>query len=165
MDHLWYRCIITNCDHNYNKYELFYIDFGNTEVASRDDLLFGFQDEHVQVFKNFASQAFKCKMYQAKAYEINKSEECDNSFKYLTTDKLFGVNVIGSSCDETGQDILEIELNELDVSDVSKTVVNGSVHKRLIDDGMISMDTQINRDLTASQIRFYTSLFNSLNPN
>jgi hypothetical protein len=86
-DQQWYRCVVTNCDHQKNKYELFFIDFGNTEIVTREDMLVAWTTEQVSELKRGAPQAYKCKLYALKATEEAVSKELDLTFKQLVTDK------------------------------------------------------------------------------
>lgn len=61
-DQKWYRCLITNCNQVKNLYELFFIDFGNTEINPKEDILYGWTQEHVELFKQYAPVAYKAKL-------------------------------------------------------------------------------------------------------
>jgi hypothetical protein len=86
-DQAWYRCVITNCDHANNKYEIFFIDFGNVEIVNREDLLYGWKYEHNDVLFKYEPQAYKCKLYGLEPFSNEYSPDQNAVFKQLVLDK------------------------------------------------------------------------------
>ena len=114
-DQAWYRCIITDYNKNKKTFELFYIDFGNIEIASKEDILYGWSAEHVQVFKNYEAQAIKCKLYGLKSPNKDHfSDEENQTFKEHVSDKIFKPKFIKYNTEE---DIFEVSLNDASCAD------------------------------------------------
>jgi hypothetical protein len=87
--------VITNCDAANKMFELFYIDFGNTNIASKDDILYGWREEHVNIFKSYEPQALKCKLYGLYPFNKKSFSETENQiFKERIFDKLLSVKII-----------------------------------------------------------------------
>lgn len=127
----WYRCLVTNCNDEKSKFELFYIDYGNTEIVNQTELLCGWTSEQMSVFFKYEPLAYKCKLYGLKHTtneQSNKNSESINNakFKQFVANKLFDVQFLKFNKEEN---IYEVCLNEFD-SD--STYLNASVHKYLI---------------------------------
>ncbi len=127
-DEKWYRCLITNCNKSKTKFEVFFIDMGNTEVVVKSDILYGWTEEHVEVFRKYEAQALKCKLYGLIAPDGNEFTQEENSeFKNHTANKLFKAKIIEYS--ERDQ-VYEVTLNDVNNNE------NASVHKFLIKRGL-----------------------------
>ena len=130
-DNAWYRCLVTNCNDERTNFELFYIDFGNTEIASAQNILVGCNDEEMAVFKQFEPQAFKCKLFGVKAPHDNPvanvfSDSQNQIFKKLVGNRAFSVKFL--EYDEK-EDFYGVVLDEI----VSETIeLYASVHLNLI---------------------------------
>ena len=132
-DQCWYRCVITNCDLANNKYELFYLDFGNTEIASRDEILYGWTEEHVSVFSSFEPQAYKCKLFSLEPVGSNLkspvrefTQAQNSTFKEAISDKKVIPKLIKGNIDGP----LEVSLKI--VGEESSEFVKSSVHYHLV---------------------------------
>ncbi len=122
-DEKWYRCLITNCNKNKTKFEIFFIDMGNTEVVAKCDLLYGWSEKHVEIFKIYEPQALKCKMYGLTAPDGNDFTQDENyEFKSHVANKTFKAKIINYNESEK---IYEVTLDDV------KT--NTSVHDFLTD--------------------------------
>ncbi len=112
-DDQWYRCLITNISNARNKYELFFIDFGNTEITSREEILYGWTNEQMAIFKQNQPLAIKCKLYGLKPVEgVQFSDEQTKAFKEITNEKQYNVKFI-----KFDSDFYEICLKETNKND------------------------------------------------
>lgn len=116
-DDKWYRCLITNCNKAKGKFEIFFIDLGNTEVVTKKDLLYGWSDQHISVFKEYEQQAVKCKLYGLLPPNKTEFTEAENlAFKVHISNKLFKVKLIDYN---QSDDIYEVTLNDAKNKDMS----------------------------------------------
>ena len=101
-DNAWYRCLVTNCNQSRNKYELFFVDFGNTELTSNEEILQGWTDEHMKPFRDVAPLSFKCKLYGLTTTTANEAftDEQNAFFKKHTSDRLFGIKLVKFNADD-----------------------------------------------------------------
>lgn len=100
LDGAWYRCVVTNCDETRTNYELFYMDFGNTELAtySPTSLLVPWRESHTRVLREYEPQAYKCSLYGVT--RRGKSTDDDNEkFKAFTKNRLFSVRFLTENKD------------------------------------------------------------------
>ena len=121
-DQTWYRCKVTNCSQARNIYELFFVDYGNTEVVGRGDILYPYDEEHARVLASHSAQAFKCKLYGVRAIGGEYAAAHNDLFKELTLKKTFDVRFLAFNDTES---CYEVALSE------AETV--SSLHKRLIE--------------------------------
>ena len=129
-DQSWYRCVVTNCNQAKNMYELFFIDFGNTEIAPKEDLLYAWDEKHLTIFKQFEPQAFKCRLFATSPPNGLKdfNEAQYSAFKKYTSDKIFAMKLIIFNC-ETSQyevDLTEVESN----SSIYEFLLSNKIGKR-----------------------------------
>ncbi len=124
-DQAWYRCVITNCDHANNKYEIFFIDFGNVEIVNREDLLYGWKYEHNDVLLKYEPQAYKCKLYGLEPFSKEYSPDQNAVFKQLVLDKC----VIPKLIKINTENIYELSLK---IVNEKEDFVNSSAHYYLI---------------------------------
>ena len=124
-DQAWYRCIITNCNKTRTKFELFFFDFGNTEIVTKDDILYGWNEDHVNVFKMYEPQALKCKLYGLVPINGKNdfSDEENEQFKKFISDNSFNVRLVKY---EQEEDIFEVSMTQLNGNQIS---VNSFVQK------------------------------------
>ena len=157
-DEAWYRCIITNCSTSDNKYELFFIDFGNTEVTSRAEILYGWDEEHVSVFKSFEPQAYKCKLYGVLPTTDNELSKAQTlAFKGLISNKLLNPKLIKINQDN----MYEVSLNVLnDDSTRGDSIHYSLVEKRIVELAKFN-DVLLNIN-TKEEVEFYTDMLNML---
>ena len=114
-DDNWYRCVVTNCNQSRNKYELFYFDFGNTELASSEDILQGWTNEHMRLFTEHPMLAFKCRLYGLKSLTGESFTDQENAaFKKKAGDKGYNVKFVKFNREK---DIFEICMREKDQTD------------------------------------------------
>lgn len=112
-DQTWYRCLITNRNKTLTKFELFFIDFGNTEVMPRCDVLCGWDERQISVFKTYEPQAFQCKLYALQPIKGNDFDENENKkFREQIKNKLFTVSFINHLKNKEDTNIFEIVLYE-----------------------------------------------------
>ena len=125
-DQSWYRCLITNCNQSKNKYELFFIDFGNTEVNSKEDILYGWTKEQVELLQTNPPIAFKSKLYGLKPPKqaAQFSEEQNAAFKDMTSDKLFNVKFVKFNSDENVYEICMKEANSASLIQLHCDLIN-----------------------------------------
>jgi hypothetical protein len=107
-DGAWYRCLVTNCNEERTNYELFYIDFGNTEIATAQNVLVGVDADQMSVFNEYAPQAFKCKLFGVQVPHEQQqnggqapgvfSDAQNKAFKKFIGNKMFSVRFL--ECDE-----------------------------------------------------------------
>jgi hypothetical protein len=153
-DQAWYRCVVTNCNHSLGKYELFFVDFGNTEVVAREEMLYAWNEEQIGVFKNQEPRAYKCKLFGIVSKPSNEAQKEDLAFKTYTSDNIFNVKLINYNQQEK---LFEVSL---------KCVTNGqTAHEFLLENNLIEMNkfTDILRSINSiEQQDFYVQLLKSL---
>ncbi len=152
-DQAWYRCVVTNCNHSLGKYELFFVDFGNTEVVAREEILYGWNEEQVDVFKNYEPHAYKCKLFGIVSKPSNDAQKEDLAFKTYTSDNVFNVKLVNYNQHEK---VFEVSL---------KCVRNGqTAHEYLLENNLIEMNkfADIFRSISSiEQQEFYVQLLQS----
>jgi len=161
---MWYRCKITNLDVTNNKYELFYFDFGNVEITGRDDILFGFHPDHVEVFLKEQPAAFQCKLYDLMPLNGKStfSQDVNLNFKNLVDDNYLSIDVIRKNDD----DIFEIEIHEIDQQNIEERVIIKHIHDDLIKSKLVELprfDVCLTNAKTQAQIDFYIKLLKRFN--
>jgi hypothetical protein len=124
-DQAWYRCVITNFDHLNNKYEIFFIDFGNVEIVNREDLLYGWKYEHNDALLKYEPQAYKCKLYGLEPFSKEYSPDQNALFKQFVLDKCFIPKLIKIN----KENIYEISLK---IVNDKEDFINSSAHYYLI---------------------------------
>lgn len=174
-DDLWYRCLVTNCDETGTNYELFYIDFGNTEVASIDGILAPWTSAQARVMLNNEPQAYKCNLYGISSKSSRPSDSAKNStrfvssfddeqnerFKNFSSNKLYSVRFldqIGAAGDDSFFGVC------LDEVVGNNKIVFASVHKYLFIEKFINfwtIDEVIHKNCTQQQKDFFTELINT----
>ncbi|CAF0956753.1 unnamed protein product [Brachionus calyciflorus] len=156
-DITWYRCLVTNCDENKTKYELFYIDFGNTEIINSSEILTGWTEDQMMPFLNYEAQAYKCKLIGLRPK--NTKKEFDNNennlFKQFITDKVFNVNFIKSDNDTNEVSIEQIASGHGEGMTSSAHVF--AIKKDLAEFSNLSEILKSKR--TQAENQFYTNLF------
>lgn len=149
-DETWYRCQVTNYDQKSSKVELFYLDFGNIEIMSTEDVLTGWSQEHLEAFLAYEPQAYKCRLYALADKDYTLEDK--NKFKHLTSDKVFDVNFL--------------KVNEHGVNEVCLQVVDkpeSNVHIFCIKEGIanfISFDRILKTNRSNEENKFYINLLN-----
>lgn len=117
-DQTWYRCLITNRNKTLTKFELFFIDFGNTEIMPRCDVLCGWDEKQISVFRMYEPQAFQCKLYALQPIKGTEFDEAENKkFREQIKNKLFTVTFINHLRNKEGTSTFEIVLYEADAKD------------------------------------------------
>ena len=147
-----YRCEIKNFDENFENFELFFIDFGNTEIVSRSDIILPFHEKHVECFTKYPPQAYKSKLYGLKDTDTNREP-----FKNLVVEKIFKIKLIKKCIDANENSTHEVQLFHQD----SKI----DVHSYLIEMNHAKFDTLeviLNSIKTNEEIEFYTEQFKML---
>lgn len=154
IDDSWYRCLVTNCDESRTNYELFYIDFGNTELASRQHILAPHSDEHTRPLVEYEPQAYKCDLYGicnnrdrrvkriksndetirdevgvARSFETEFTDAENEKFKNSLSNKIFSVQFLDESDNSHGEHFYHVSLNEI-VSDSKSVFASG--HKYVL---------------------------------
>lgn len=157
IDDSWYRCLVTNCDETRTNYELFYIDFGNTELASRQHILAPHSDEHTRPLVEYEPQAYKCDLYGVcnnrdrcakkiktndetmrgdevglvRSFESEFTEAENEKFKNSLSNKIFSVQFLDESgaSGGDGEHFYHVSLNEI-VSDSKSVFASG--HKYVL---------------------------------
>jgi hypothetical protein len=111
-DDAWYRCMVNDFDLQTDHVELFFIDFGNTSVVKSNELIYPCSEDQLSLFKNYAPQAYLCKLYGLEPVSEGMTSYTDaqnTAFKDFYNDKLFDVQFIKYNSNE---DIYEICLSE-----------------------------------------------------
>lgn len=151
LDDSWYRCLVTNCNEERTNYELFYIDFGNTELATREHILVPRSDKQTRPLLDYEPQAYKCNLYGVcsrdnernvddasarKSFKSAFSESANEEFKNLLSNKVFSVQFLDETTSEEldgqlqqQQRVYHVSLNEI-VSDSKSTFASG--HKYVV---------------------------------
>ena len=110
-DDSWYRCVVSNCNQAKGKYEVFFLDFGNTEVNQLSEILLGWKQEHVSLFREYEPQAIRCTLYGVRPANKDEFSDEDNTyFKELTVDRLFAADLIRYNEKDK---VCEVNLHEL----------------------------------------------------
>ena len=119
-DQAWYRCLITNRNKTFTKYELFFIDFGNTEIVLKSDILCGWDEKHISVFRTYEPQAFQCKLYGLQSIKASETfDEPENkAFREHIKNKLFKVSFV-NRVKLQEKSVFEIVLNEVNNNEES----------------------------------------------
>jgi hypothetical protein len=158
-DQLWYRCMINNVDIVNKNYELFFLDFGNVEITKREDMLFGFNQEHCDIFRKEQPAAYKCKLYDLMPANGNSTfdKEVNAKFKDLVDNNIFIIDVIRINEDS----IYEIEMNEIDPDRLEQRIVIKHLHDYLIKSRMVEFprfDVCLTNLKSKNQLDFYLKL-------
>ena len=93
-DKVWYRCVVRGVKENGTKYDVFYLDYGNTETVSRMSLLPISSD-----FCTLPARAIKCRLDGAQSYKC--PEESLEEFRNLLLNNEFNmtcISIAGDSC-------------------------------------------------------------------
>lgn len=159
-DDSWYRCVVTNCSQEKRKYEVFFLDFGNTEVNQLDEILLGWKQEHVSLFHEYEPQAIKCTFYGVRPVSKDEFSDEDNAyFKELTVDRLFAADLISyNEKDKT----CEVNLHEMQTE---TEVDEHSVLRDLLAKGTAEFpkfNQLIQTITTQEQVNFYSNLLSKL---
>lgn len=95
-DQMWYRGLVTNVKVTKKIYEVFFIDFGNTEIINYDDLIPAWTDEQMDIFGDFAPQAIKARLFNAYPTSSDTcfTDQANLTFKKRVLDQLFEVRFI-----------------------------------------------------------------------
>ena len=106
----WFRCVVTNLDHAKGIYELFYMDYGNTEIVGLEDIMYGWQPEHMKPFVDYEPLAIKCKLYAAAPLNGSSfSDEINKEFVLMCKEKTFQIELVVQT-----KEICEVNLNMYD---------------------------------------------------
>ena len=151
-DMFWYRCLVTNTSKNFDKFELFFLDFGNTEVVDVKDILLPFNEKHVECFLKYPPQAFKSKLYGL----LKASDAGNEAFKNFVMGKEFQIKLIKKYLDNNSV----IYTHEVQLMQV-KTKLD--VHSHLIENNHAKFDSFeviLKNVKTSEEIEFYQERFN-----
>lgn len=123
-DDEWYRGLITNHSEDFDRYEVVFVDFGNTEIVTSADILAPVEENQLDVFRNYAPQALACRLYP---FAGPFDEKKNAFFKDAVCDRLLRAQFIRKSeitpqvlSDDSGEDIY---MSLLPVHDVHLMVV------------------------------------------
>ena len=151
-DECSYRCEIKNVDENFERFELFFIDFGNIEIVNKADIILPFTEKHAECFTKYAPQAYKSKLYGLKDEESNS-----DSFRNYARDKKFRVKLIKKF----------VDANEIITHEVQLMLQDSKfdVHEYLIENNYAKfkpLEDILNSIKTNEEIEFYMERFNTL---
>ena len=116
----WYRCVVTDINATRTQFSLFLIDFGNLITVSQRDVMYGWREDHLKLFKKHEPQAYHSKLYGLSPVggASHYSNEQNAQFKNYLSSKKFtvtfvnceSVNENGSVCNKYGISLNEIVL-------------------------------------------------------
>ena len=109
-DDQWYRCLITDFNETHTKFELYFLDFGNTSTLDSADIMYAWSKEQTELFVQYAPEAFFCKLYGIRGVNGEKFTSAQNGkFKKFLENKVFNVRFVSHNIDT---DQFEVSLDD-----------------------------------------------------